>query len=468
MAEGTNIPVFQEGTEQPVQATQEAINIQKLDGAVNSVNGMEGDVILTAEDVGALPDTTPIPSATSDLVNDSDFVSMEQLAPVATSGAYSDLVGKPTIPTVNNASLTIRQNGDNLAVFTANSSTNQTADITVPTAVTDLSDASDYAKKTAVATDIANEKTARENADTALQTAIGNEVTARKNADTALTNSVNTIDGAINKVVMTDLAVDANGSTTVVQLDSTKTNIKTSATTTSNLPLPVASATQAGVMNAATYQALTQNTQDINSLINGAVAVTGLPASPTQPELTAAWKTATGLTTLINRAGIYDVTNTKYWTYYTNDTTWHYTTGSASVTINTFTNSSEGVIKGSTTAGQVFAENDGTGSVNGWDTLSGAVADHTSKLATIASGAEVNVQADWSEVDTTADSYIQNKPSLATVATSGSYNDLTNQPTIPTTVAQLSDASSYYTAAETDTAIATAIGNITDYDSERF
>ena len=53
------------------------------------------------------------------------------------------------------------------------------------------------------------------------------------------------------------------------------------------------------------------------------------------------------------------------------------------------------------------------------------------KLDGIASGAEVNVQSDWTEADNTSDAYIQNKPNLATVATSGSYNDLTNKPTIP-------------------------------------
>lgn len=41
------------------------------------------------------------------------------------------------------------------------------------------------------------------------------------------------------------------------------------------------------------------------------------------------------------------------------------------------------------------------------------------------------VQADWTEADTSSKAYIQNKPNLATVATSGSYNDLSNKPTIP-------------------------------------
>lgn len=40
------------------------------------------------------------------------------------------------------------------------------------------------------------------------------------------------------------------------------------------------------------------------------------------------------------------------------------------------------------------------------------------------------VQSDWAEVDTTAKSYIKNKPALATVATSGDYDDLVDKPTI--------------------------------------
>ena len=47
-------------------------------------------------------------------------------------------------------------------------------------------------------------------------------------------------------------------------------------------------------------------------------------------------------------------------------------------------------------------------------------------------GGEMNVQSNWTETDSSKDSYIQNKPNLATVATSGSYNDLSNTPTIPT------------------------------------
>ena len=43
-------------------------------GAVDSVNGQIGEVILNAQDVGALPNTTKIPTKTSDIENDSGYV----------------------------------------------------------------------------------------------------------------------------------------------------------------------------------------------------------------------------------------------------------------------------------------------------------------------------------------------------------------------------------------------------------
>lgn len=41
------------------------------------------------------------------------------------------------------------------------------------------------------------------------------------------------------------------------------------------------------------------------------------------------------------------------------------------------------------------------------------------------------VQADWDETNSASKAYIAHKPSLATVATSGDYDDLLNKPTIP-------------------------------------
>lgn len=55
-----------------------------------------------------------IPTKISELQNDSGFITSS------------------SIPTVNNATLTIQKNGTNITTFTANSATNATADISVP------------------------------------------------------------------------------------------------------------------------------------------------------------------------------------------------------------------------------------------------------------------------------------------------------------------------------------------------
>ena len=55
--------------------------ITSAQAPVQSVNGQTGAVVLGAADVGALPDNTAIPSKTSDLTNDSNFITAAQ-APV--------------------------------------------------------------------------------------------------------------------------------------------------------------------------------------------------------------------------------------------------------------------------------------------------------------------------------------------------------------------------------------------------
>ena len=132
--------VYGTGNEPPYPVT--SVNGQtgdvtiNTDGKVTSVNGETGDVVLNAESVGALPSTTKIPTATSDLTNDSGYITADgapvqsvdgQTGAVTTnavkttaqsltdaqksqartnigagtssfSGAYDDLTGKPTIP----------------------------------------------------------------------------------------------------------------------------------------------------------------------------------------------------------------------------------------------------------------------------------------------------------------------------------------------------------------------------------
>ena len=134
-----DLKLYGDGNQPPYPVT--SVNGQTGDvtieaGGVTSVNGKSGDVTLTASDVGALPSTTKIPSATSELTNDSGYITVAgapvqsvdgQTGEVVTnavkttaqtltnaqkaqartnigagtssfSGAYDDLTGKPTIP----------------------------------------------------------------------------------------------------------------------------------------------------------------------------------------------------------------------------------------------------------------------------------------------------------------------------------------------------------------------------------
>jgi hypothetical protein len=90
------------------------------------------------------------------------------------------------------------------------------------------------------------------------------------------------------------------------------------------------------------------------------------------------------------------------------------------------------------------------GANGGWSTMTDESADHlkggkANQILTKASDADDDfvwldpdassqIQSNWGEIDDSKVDYIKNKPSLAQVATSGSYTDLTDKPVIPVQV----------------------------------
>ena len=76
--------------------------------------------------------------------SDSEKLSSTDVGAAALSNNYNDLDNLPTIPTVNDAVLTIQKNGVDVQTFTANASSNVTANITVPTKTSDLTNDSDF------------------------------------------------------------------------------------------------------------------------------------------------------------------------------------------------------------------------------------------------------------------------------------------------------------------------------------
>lgn len=80
--------------------------------------------------------------------------SYNNLATVATTGDYDDLENKPTIPTVNDATLDIKVNNTSVGTFTANASENEEIDITIPTKVSELDNDSGFTSNDGTVTSV--------------------------------------------------------------------------------------------------------------------------------------------------------------------------------------------------------------------------------------------------------------------------------------------------------------------------
>jgi len=143
--------------------------IQKLvdgiDLGVVSVNDKTGKVELTAEDVGALPSDTHIPTdpvqsnwAETDTSSLAYIENKPNLATVATSGSYGDLSNKPTIPAAQvnsdwNATSGVARilNKPSLATVATSGSYNDLSNKpTIPTATSQLTNDSDFATNSAI------------------------------------------------------------------------------------------------------------------------------------------------------------------------------------------------------------------------------------------------------------------------------------------------------------------------------
>lgn len=133
--------------------------ISATDTTYSAGTGLDLTGTTFSVDTTTIATKSDLPTKTSDLTNDgadgtSTYVEADELATVATSGSYTDLqdkptipaaqvnsdwnassgvaeiLNKPTIPTVNNATLTVTQNGASAGTFTANSSTDTTIALT--------------------------------------------------------------------------------------------------------------------------------------------------------------------------------------------------------------------------------------------------------------------------------------------------------------------------------------------------
>lgn len=102
-------------------------------------NSEQRTVGLSADGGETFNSSIKIPySIIHDTPNLSVYATKASLAEVATSGSYSDLSNKPTIPSVYNPTITIQRNNSTIDSFTLNQSTNKTINISVPTSANDI------------------------------------------------------------------------------------------------------------------------------------------------------------------------------------------------------------------------------------------------------------------------------------------------------------------------------------------
>lgn len=323
-----------------------------------------------------------------------DLTNKPSLATVATTGDYDDLTNKPTIPTVNDGTLTIKQNGVTLDTFTANQSGNTTVDITASSGSTQnmwygtCSTAGATIGKTVTTT----------TGDFSLTT--GNMVRVLFSKGNTATTATLSVDGT----TATQVAY-ASGNTLVGYMWSSREVVDFVYDGTYFVMSD-------GGTASTTYYGVTKLSSSTSS------TATDVAATPS------AVKAA------------YDLADSKVSDVEVNGTS-VVSGGVASVTVPTATSDLTNDSNFVSDASYVHTDNNFTN------------ADAT-KLSGIEAGAEVNVQSDWTQADSTADDYIKNKPTLATVATtgdyddlidtpnlatvatSGDYDDLTNKPTIPT------------------------------------
>lgn len=111
--------------------------------------------VATSGSYNDLSNKPNIPTKTSQLTNDSDFVVSSNLASVATSGSYTDLSNKPTIPT-KTSELTNDSNfvsSSSLAtVATSGSYSDLSNKPTIPTKTSDLTNDSNFVSSSSLAT----------------------------------------------------------------------------------------------------------------------------------------------------------------------------------------------------------------------------------------------------------------------------------------------------------------------------
>lgn len=413
------------------------------------------------------------------------------LANVAFTGDYNDLINRPTLPVVYDGTLTIQKNGTTVWDFTANQQANETINITVPVNTSDLNNDSWFIDKnvndltyytatadlaTVATTWAYSDLSGTPNLATVATTWDYDDLLDKPNLATVATSG--DYNDLTNKPTIPAAQVQSNwteSDNTKVDYIKNKPNLATVATSgsysdlsnTPNLATVATSGSYADLSNKPTIPSVLDSVSS-TSTTDALSANQGKNLQDQINDLKAMWKflslwnASTGQPISFPHSTPYTYST---WDYYLVETV-----STANPPANKRPSGSSYTWAASTTAetdeleiwdlyiydwsvwllqinhGKTvsFANLAGQPTDNAaLSTALGAKAD-TSSLATVATTGSYSdlsnkptipaaqVQSNWTESDNTKVEYIKNKPTLATVATSWAYSDLSGTPSLAT------------------------------------
>lgn len=230
-----------------------------------------------------------------------------------------------------------------------------------------------------VDTALENSRTALENSEDALDKATAAQTTAELGVANAAT-AQDTADLAEDKADAAQTTADKGIALVEIQASASVGTLYTK--TTKNVEvfqnIPLASQTQTGLMNAQTYQTLNELNSRVSILENklGTVYVTFTSDNPSQTEITGLFTAKTGRAPSAGDS-VKDIAKGLAYEY--DGSEWV----KFASPVSTWSNEGAGIVKGTPAtgaAGTLFAETDGTGSVNGWDALNDTVTNNYTTL----------------------------------------------------------------------------------------
>ena len=224
---------------------------------------------------------------------------------------------------------------------------------------------------------IEKETQERTEADNTLQQNIDTEESERQSTD-------NEILTQINKSVINNIDINYDGDN--VTLNSHLINIHTDEISTETDQLNLATTSTAGLMSSTDYNTIRNLVDRVENLEGKATRLLYTDKSDPTAEDIHNFVVELGYESPFEGIQVVVSDTNHIWRYYDNEVSWK---DDGLDTVQQFTNDLAGIIKGSTIDGRVYAESDGTGSVNGWSELKNRVTSN-----------EVNIQQNIQDIDT--------------------------------------------------------------------